>query len=117
MNANHAAARFERNMQFSGWLRYTSGGRTPGDHYLWHLDEKGLPDAWQFWVKIIPVGGLRMKWMDWKEMPGGAMLAMTRSSALTDFHFTNVRAGQTLGSVGLSEDIFAPMEMLGSASE
>jgi hypothetical protein len=58
-----------------------------------------------------------MKWMDWKEMPGGAMLAMTRSGALTDFHFTNVRAGQTLGSVGLSEDIFAPMEMLGSASE
>lgn len=46
-------------------VTYTTGGVTPGDSYLWILDEEGLPIAWQMWVKIIPIGGLSFSWESW----------------------------------------------------
>ena len=50
-------------------VHYNSGGVTPGDTYLWHLDENGLPVAWQMWVGIIPVGGMQFSWEDWTNPP------------------------------------------------
>jgi len=46
-------------------VTYTSGGVTPGDSYLWILNEEGLPVAWQMWVKIIPIGGITFTWQNW----------------------------------------------------
>jgi len=39
-------------------VSYSSGGNTPGDSYLWLLDETGLPTAFRMWVSVIPIGGL-----------------------------------------------------------
>ena len=39
-------------------VSYSSGGNTPGDSYLWLLDETGLPNAFRMWVSVIPIGGL-----------------------------------------------------------
>ncbi|MCB0448345.1 MAG: hypothetical protein KDD03_12720, partial [Gelidibacter sp.] len=39
-------------------VTYTSGGSTPGDSYLWHLDANGKPTSFQMWVDILPIGGL-----------------------------------------------------------
>ncbi len=39
-------------------VTYTSGGTTPGDSYLWHLDASGKPESYQMWVSILPIGGL-----------------------------------------------------------
>ncbi|MGB1205095.1 MAG: hypothetical protein ACPG5B_05580 [Chitinophagales bacterium] len=56
-------------------VSYASGGATPGDSYLWLLDENGLPTAWQMWVKVIPVDGLKVGWSGWTTTETGAKIA------------------------------------------
>ncbi len=51
-------------------VTYSSGGVTPGDSYLWMLDDNGRPIAWKMWVNIIPIGGLRFSWDNWKSYEG-----------------------------------------------
>ena len=55
-------------------VTHTTGGATPGDTYLWYLDEKNFPAKYQMWVSIIPVGGLEFTWTDWKRFDGGVWL-------------------------------------------
>lgn len=55
-------------------ITYTSGGITPGDSYLWHLDSNGKPIAYQMWVDIIPIGGLTATWNDWITTKSGTQL-------------------------------------------
>ena len=51
-------------------VTYTQGGSTPGDTYLWLLDENYFPRGWKMWVKMLPIGGLKSKWMGWKKRKG-----------------------------------------------
>jgi len=46
-------------------VTYTSGGTTPGDSYLWHLDDSGKPKSFQMWVNILPINGLEATWENW----------------------------------------------------
>lgn len=55
-------------------VTYTSGGTTPGDTYLWHLDETGKPTSFQMWVSTLPIGGLEASWTDWTTTYSGANL-------------------------------------------
>lgn len=55
-------------------ITYTSGGSTPGDSYLWHLDETGKPKSYQMWVSILPIGGLEATWEEWITTESGAQL-------------------------------------------
>ncbi|WP_282043445.1 hypothetical protein [Winogradskyella flava] len=55
-------------------VTYTSGGSTPGDSYLWHLDDNGKPKSFQMWVDILPIGGLEATWNDWITTESGAIL-------------------------------------------
>ncbi|CAA0245025.1 hypothetical protein [Tenacibaculum maritimum] len=55
-------------------VTYTSGGSTPGDSYLWILNEKGLPISYKMWVSIIPIGGTEASWSDWVTTQSGALL-------------------------------------------
>jgi hypothetical protein len=88
-------------------VTYESGGRSPGDHYLWHLDATGRPIAWQLWVKILPIGGLRFGWEDWQQLPGGAWVSSTRSTRLKDLRITDIKGGMQLSDFGRIEDPFA----------
>lgn len=55
-------------------VTYTSGGSTPGDSYLWHLDDSGKPISYQMWVSILPIEGLEATWEGWITTESGAQL-------------------------------------------
>ncbi len=55
-------------------VSYSKGGTTPGDSYLWKLNENYFPISFKMWVKIIPLGGLEATWDDWQVMQSGAFL-------------------------------------------
>lgn len=55
-------------------ITYTSGGTTPGDSYLWILNENYFPTAFKMWTSIIPIGGVSATWSDWKSTKTGIKL-------------------------------------------
>ncbi|MEQ9219356.1 MAG: hypothetical protein RLO17_15000 [Cyclobacteriaceae bacterium] len=73
-------------------VTYTSGGSTPGDSYLWLLDESGLPYAWKLWVCILPIGGLETTWEDWKTTTSGTLLP-----TMHKFFFIELKIGGVRG--------------------
>jgi hypothetical protein len=56
-------------------VTYTSGGTTPGDSYLWILDENYRPVAVKMWVSILPIGGIEFTWENYLTLESGAMIA------------------------------------------
>lgn len=63
-------------------VTYTSGGSTPGDSYLWILDEQGLPTSYKMWTSIIPLGGVSATWSDWKNADSGIKLPTSHKLSL-----------------------------------
>ena len=47
-------------------VKYTTGGLTPGDHYLWILNDEGIPMAWRLWTSNLFIGGVETTWENWK---------------------------------------------------
>ena len=90
-------------------ITYTSGGVTPGDSYLWLLDEQGRPEAWRIWASILPIGGVRFQWEDWTQLPGGAWVATTRKHPLLTLNVTDLQAAGSWQELGLSSDPFASL--------
>ena len=56
-------------------VTYTSGGTTPGDTYVWILDENDRPTAIKMWVQILPLGGMEFTWENILTLPSGALIA------------------------------------------
>lgn len=71
-------------------ITYTSGGVTPGDSYLWILDENYRPTAWRVWVKIIPVGGLEFSWEKWQKYEGVWFAASHKGPGPVSIDLTNL---------------------------
>lgn len=63
-------------------VTYTTGGSTPGDSYLWILDENGKPTSYKMWVSIIPTGGTEASWNDWIITESGATLPTKHEMAV-----------------------------------
>ena len=90
-------------------VSYASGGITPGDKYLWILDDQARPVAWRLWVKILPVGGLQFTWEGWTKLATGAWVATSHKAAGIDaVHLTDLAAGATLHDIE-PDDPFAPI--------
>lgn len=75
-------------------VTYTSGGSTPGDSYLWILDENHFPTSYKMWTSIIPIGGVSASWSDWKNTESGFQLPTKHTLSLFEMEIDmgNVKA-------------------------
>lgn len=86
-------------------VQYETGGVTPGDAYLWMLDENYLPRAYKMWVSIIPIGGVKATWTDWKDFQG-AKIATSHKLGPLEIPIENVKIGSSPKDFDLPEDYF-----------
>ncbi len=64
----------QENGQDALLVTYNTGGSTPGDSYLWILDDDGKPNSYKMWTSILPIDGLPASWTDWVITESGAQL-------------------------------------------
>jgi len=82
-------------------VSYSSGGVTPGDSYLWELDENGLPSSYKMWTKILPVKGLYTTWEEWKTLDTGAKIASKHGNKVFNMEIKNIKSAQTYEALGI----------------
>lgn len=90
-------------------VTYQSGGVTPGDQYLWLLDENKRPRAWKMWVNIIPVGGLEFSWQDWRVKEGQPLLATDHRGPMFSVPIMNLQLEEEITAIREGQD---PLEAL-----
>jgi len=89
-------------------VEYASGGRTPGDAYVWTIGEDGLPTSWKMWVSILPVGGVETTWGGWITLDTGARISTRHVGPLGfTLQLTNVEGAATLDELVPGGDPFA----------
>ena len=88
-------------------VTYGDGGITPGDSYLWELDSKGRPVAWQMWVGILPLKGIRFTWENWKQTQTGAWISTDHRVGKFNLRAVDhLKTGNTLQAIGVTNSIF-----------
>ena len=90
-------------------VSYSQGGLTPGDSYLWLVDENGLPKAWELWVSIIPIKGFQVSWEDWREMDSGVLIAEKHNSMLVNVNLENVKGAKSVKALFGTKDPFSEL--------
>ncbi len=73
-------------------VKYSSGGTTPGDTYLWKVDENYLPTSYKMWVSIIPIGGIEATWAGWVTTKSGAYLSQEHKLLGFGIPISNLKA-------------------------
>jgi hypothetical protein len=81
-------------------VSYASGGLTPGDKYLWILDENARPTAWRVYVHIVPIPGLEFSWENWQRLSTGASVAtLHKALGLSAIKLEDVAGAATLAEL------------------
>ncbi|ELR69284.1 hypothetical protein C900_05168 [Fulvivirga imtechensis AK7] len=89
-------------------VSYASGGVTPGDSYLWILDDDGTPQAWQLWVRIIPVGGMEFSWEGWETYENGVKLSNLHDGIM-DIKISDIKLAMEVSDLNDGIDPFQNM--------
>ena len=87
-------------------VSYLSGGVTPGDTYIWKIDQNGIPQSFEMYVKIIPVKGIEVSWEGWETLSTGSKISSSHKIFGANLGISNIKGGNSLSEVGLSEDIW-----------
>ncbi|KAB1070345.1 hypothetical protein JJL45_11410 [Tamlana sp. s12] len=72
-------------------VTYTSGGSTPGDSYLWLMDDDYKPVAFKMWTSILPIDGLEASWNRWKTTETGAQLPEFHKMLFLGLEITDIK--------------------------
>ncbi len=92
------------------FVEYAKGGVTPGDAYWWELGpENQRPVAWRMWVRVIPIGGIRVTWDGWVQLPTGAWISTSHDMGPVRLQITDLTGGTSLEAIGYDEDPFDPL--------
>jgi hypothetical protein len=89
-------------------VEYTSGGVTPGDSYLWILNEQNIPTGYKMWTSILPVKGAYSSWENWQSFDG-AMLSTMHKLSKVNLEMKDVQSGSSYTDFGFESDPFEPM--------
>jgi hypothetical protein len=88
-------------------VQYGKGGLTPGDRYLWILDENQRPRAWRLWVSVIPIKGIEISWGGWTQLATGAWIATEhRALGLNGARISELAGAATLEELEPGPDPF-----------
>jgi outer membrane lipoprotein-sorting protein len=60
-------------------VKYTTGGSTPGDSYLWIVDENYIPKSYKMFVPSMNMDGVPASWEDWISTESGTLLPTSHS--------------------------------------
>ena len=60
-------------------VKYTTGGTTPGDSYLWLLDENFIPKSYKMFVPSMKMEGVPATWDQWSTTESGTLLPTSHS--------------------------------------
>ncbi len=90
-------------------ITYASGGVTPGDSYLWVVDESGLPVRFDMWVSIIPIDGFEASWENWTTLDTGVKVSQKHDLNIFQLELTDIKAAATLAELEGSRDPFAEL--------
>ena len=74
-------------------ISYMQGGLTPGDSYVWFVDQNNRPIHWKLWVSVIPIGGLGNSWEDWKQISTGAWISTNHKFGFVTMEISNLQGG------------------------
>lgn len=91
-------------------VRYETGGRTPGDAYLWWLESSGRPESWQMWTSNIPIGGVEASWGGWVTLDTGALVSTEHEMMVFTLRLSEVAGAASLAQLAEGEDPFRPLE-------
>ena len=91
-------------------VSYSSGGNTPGDSYVWLLDENNLPYAWKLWVSVIPFGGLKIPWSSWIVTETGVKICVEHDVKIMSLKMKDVKTAFSLEELTGDEDPFIVLE-------
>ena len=72
-------------------ITYNSGGVTPGDSYLWILDENYRPKAWRLWTSNTSIKGIELGWTDWQQHGGAWFAPIHPGSGPISIKITNLK--------------------------
>jgi len=61
------------------YVKYTTGGSTPGDAYLWSLDKNHLPKSFKMYVPSMKMEGVSATWDGWVKTESGTLLPSNHS--------------------------------------
>ncbi len=87
-------------------VQYASGGVTPGDAYLWYLDERGRPVSWDMWVSVSPIDGVSASWEEWVELSTGAWIATSHAVGPLTIEVTELEAAANIAELVEGPDPF-----------
>jgi hypothetical protein len=88
-------------------IRYESGGVTPGDSYVFFVDDHGLPTRWKLWVQVLPIKGFETTFENWVDVDGARIATSHKGPGGTDVGLAPVKGGTSLKDAGVDEDPFA----------